>query len=78
MSAGASPESVQIELGLEGGGVLRCDLPAAELERLERAYGAGKAGPLELQSAEGKLTIDLRRVVYIRQLRAARPVSFTS
>jgi hypothetical protein len=73
-----STEAIQIELGFEGSGVLRCTLAAAELERLERAYVAGKDGPVELATEEGKLTVDLRRVVYVRQLRGSRPVSFTA
>ncbi len=73
-----SAQAIQIELGFEGSGVLRCTLAQPELERLERAYMAGKDGPVELATEEGKLTVDLRRVVYLRQLRGSRPVSFTS
>ncbi|MGZ4383755.1 MAG: hypothetical protein ACXVZP_07275 [Gaiellaceae bacterium] len=72
------PETVQIELGFEGSGVLRCTLPASELARLEHAYAEESPGPLALAADEGKLTVDLRRVVYVRQLRGSRPVSFTA
>jgi hypothetical protein len=72
----ASAETTQVELGFDGSGVLRCALAQTELARLERAYVAGKDGPIELATEEGKLTVDLRRVVYLRQLPGSRPVSF--
>jgi hypothetical protein len=74
----AAGERITVELGFDGSGVLRCTLAQAELERLERGYAAGKDGPIELATEEGKLSVDLRRVVYVRQLRGSRPVSFTA
>ena len=41
-------EASKIELGFEGGGVLRCDVGEAAFEELAAAFSAPGRGPYEL------------------------------
>jgi hypothetical protein len=72
----AVAERAEVELGLEGGGVLRCSVAAAEAERLVRAFGAESYDLVRLETDRGRVVVDLRRVAYVRELRRRRPPGF--
>jgi hypothetical protein len=67
---------VRAELGFEGGGVLRCDIASDAFEALLTAFAAEKRGAIELAVDGDRAMVDLRRVVYVRQLRTGRAISF--
>jgi hypothetical protein len=69
-------ESSKIELGFEGGGVLRCDVDDAAFEDLVAAFSTNDRHAHELLVDGDRAVVDLARVVYIRRLRAGRAISF--
>ena len=70
------PERSEVEIGFEGGGVVRCTVSRADAEELERDYRRGRAEPVALDGESGSIVIDLRRVVYVRSLLHRRPIGF--
>jgi hypothetical protein len=72
----AVAEQVELELGLDGGGVLRCSVSAPETERLVQAFGRDSAELLRLETDRGRVVVDMRRVTYLRELSRRRPVGF--
>jgi hypothetical protein len=69
-------EPRQIELGFEGGGVLRCEVDDTAFEALLAAFEALGRGAHELAVDGERAVVDLARVVYVRRLRAGRAISF--
>ena len=69
-------DETRIELGFDGGGVLRCSVAADELEGLTGAFAAADRGVAELRVDGERAFVDLARVVYVRELRAGRAISF--
>ena len=69
-------ERSEVEIGFEGGGVVRCNVSHADAEELERDYRRGRAEPVELDGESGPIVVDLRRVVYVRSLLHRRPIGF--
>jgi hypothetical protein len=69
-------EPSKIELGFEGGGVLRCDVGEAAFDELVAAFSARDRGAHELLVDGDRAVVDLARVVFIRRLRAGRAISF--
>jgi hypothetical protein len=67
---------LRVELGFEGGGVLRCDIAAAAFDALLTAFAEKERSPLELVVDGDRAVVDLARVVYVRQLRSGRAISF--
>jgi hypothetical protein len=67
---------VRVELGFEGGGVLRAELPAEAFDALLEAFATDEKSPYELTVDGDRALVDLRRVVFVRQLRAGRAISF--
>jgi hypothetical protein len=69
-------EPGRIELGFEGGGVLRCDVDDAAFDALVAAFSTIERGAHELVVDGDRAVVDLARVVYVRRLRAGRAISF--
>jgi hypothetical protein len=65
-----------IELGFDGGGVLRCAVDEAAFETLVAAFSAAERGTHELLVDGDRAVVDLARVVYLRRLRSGRAISF--
>ena len=65
------PERVRIEVGFDGGQSLSMLVEASEADELERSIGGD--GAVTLEAEDGRYTVALRRVVYLRRaLREAR------
>jgi hypothetical protein len=71
----AVAEQVELELGFEGGGVLRCSVAVAEAETLVHAFGRDPE-LVQLETDRGRVVVDLRRVAYVRELSRRRPLGF--
>jgi hypothetical protein len=66
-------ERVRIELGFEGGQVMSVVVPAEAAQELEQALGRGDDGAFGLDAEDGRYTVVLRRVDYLKRfLREAR------
>ena len=73
----AASERVRIELAFDGGQALAAHVSADVADRLEQALGANQDGAFALEAEEGRYTIALRRVVYVKRFIREAQVGFT-
>ena len=70
-------DRVRIELAFDGGQALAAHVPISVADELERALGASQDGAFALEAEEGRYTIALRRVVYVKRFIREARVGFT-
>jgi hypothetical protein len=68
---------VRIEIGFDGGQVMGAVVPSAAADELERALDQGSDGALPLEAEDGRYTVSLRRVVYVKRFTREARVGFT-
>jgi hypothetical protein len=73
----ASQEQVRIEIGFDGGQIMGALVTSVSAEELERALGSGTDGTLGLEADDGRYTIALRRVVYVKRFTREARVGFS-
>jgi len=71
-------EQVRIEIGFDGGQIMGAYVPSAAAEELERALAEGRDGALPLEAEDGRYTVSLRRVLYVKRFSREGRVGFTS
>jgi hypothetical protein len=77
-----SPERVRIEIAFDGGQIMSALVAAASADALEQALGAAdlRAGTgeaaLALDAEDGRYTIALQRVVYVKRFLRESRVGF--
>jgi hypothetical protein len=71
-------ERVRVEIGFDGGQIMGAyvELPAAD--ELERALDEARDGALALEAEDGRYTVALRRVVYVKRFTREGRVGFSS
>ena len=71
-------ERVRIEVGFDGGQIMGAyvDLPTAD--GLERALADARDGAFALEAEDGRYTVALRRVVYLKRFTREGRVGFSS
>jgi hypothetical protein len=69
-------ERVRIEVGFEGGGVLSAMTPAGLIEELERALASNAEGAFALETEDGRYTVVLRKIVYVKRFAREGRVGF--
>ena len=78
----SSPERVRIEIAFDGGQIMSALVTAASADALEQALGAAdlRAGTgeaaLALEAEDGRYTIALQRVVYVKRFLRESRVGF--
>jgi hypothetical protein len=76
-------ESTRVEIGFDGGQVMVARLTAEQLDALKQAVAstdklASEAGGwYELDSTEGAISLDLRKVVFVRRAAASHTIGFS-
>jgi hypothetical protein len=68
---------VRVELGLDGGQVVRARVVAADADQLESLVAAGRRELVSAACDEGRLVVDTGRVVYLRRFGEERPVGYS-
>ena len=68
---------VRIEIAFDGGQVLAAFVPADAADELERALGQGNDAAFALEAEDGRYTVSLRRVVYVKRFTREARVGFT-
>ncbi len=68
---------VRVELGLDGGQVVRARLLEADADRLEALVAAGRRELVTAACDEGSLVVDTGRLVYLRRFGIERPVGYS-
>ena len=67
-------DSIRVELAFDGGQIMSALVTAASAEALERSIGA--EGTLQLDAQDGRYTVALHRVVYVKRFAREARVGF--
>ena len=76
-------EANRVEIGFDGGQVMVARLTGDQLDALKQAVGstdklASEAGGwYELESTDGAISLDLRKVVFVRRAAASHTIGFS-
>lgn len=68
---------VRVEIGFEGGQVMSAYVETATADELERSLGAGGSGALQLEAEDGRYTVALARIVYVKRFSREGRVGFS-
>jgi hypothetical protein len=72
------PEArVRIEIAFDGGQILAAFVDGNAADELERALGQGGDGAFALEAEDGRYTVSLPRVVYVKRFTREPRVGFT-
>jgi hypothetical protein len=69
-------DRIRIEIGFDGGQVMGALVEAQSVDRLEQALSSGADGSLALDVDDGRYTIALRRIVYVKRFAREGRVGF--
>lgn len=72
----AETESSRVEIGFEGGLIMNALVTLASAEALERAVNARAEGTLALDAQDGRYTIVLGRVAYVKHFAREAKLGF--
>ena len=70
-------DRVRIEIGFDGGQIMGAVVEAGNVDELERSLGQETDGSLAIESEDGRYTISLRRIVYVKRFTREARVGFT-
>ena len=71
-------ERVRIEIAFDGGQIMGALVDEGVADNLEQAIGDDRDGAFALAAADGRYTVSLRRVVYVKRFMREGRVGFTS
>jgi hypothetical protein len=70
-------ERVRIEVGFDGGQVMSAFVEDAAADQLEQALAVGEAdGAIHIEAEDGRYTLTLSRVVYVKRFSREGRVGF--
>jgi hypothetical protein len=72
----AEGERVRLEIAFEGQQVLSVSVPIATAEDLDRALGGESDGSFTFEAEDGRYTLSLRRIVYVKRFQRESRVGF--
>jgi hypothetical protein len=70
-------ERVRIVVGFVGGQVLGAFVAIGAADEFEQALGKGNDSAFSLETEDGRYTVSLRRVVYVKRFMREARVGFT-
>ena len=70
-------ERVRIEVAFDGGQIMGAYVELSAADALERALDEGRDGSVALEAEDGRYTVALRRVVYLKRYSREGRVGFT-
>jgi hypothetical protein len=71
-------ERVRIEIGFDGGQIMGAYVELSTADGLERALDDGRDGSFPLEAEDGRYTVALGRVVYLKRFSREGRVGFSS
>ncbi len=71
-------EQVRIEIAFDGGQIMGAYVELSAADELERSLGEGRDGAVALDAEDGRYTVVLRRVVYVKRFVREGRVGFSS
>jgi hypothetical protein len=72
----AERESVRIEIAFKGGQIMAAMISPANADELERALADGREGTYALDASEGRYSVVLSHVVYVKRFARESRVGF--
>jgi hypothetical protein len=78
MAPPTSDERVVVEIAFDGGQIMGARLTSESADELEQALGARNDGALTLDAEDGRYTVPLGRVVYVKRFTREARVGFSS
>jgi hypothetical protein len=72
----ADPDSVRVELCFDGGQIVGATVTVQGADELERALATSQDGTLMLDASDGRFTVVLGRVVYMKRYARESRVGF--
>jgi hypothetical protein len=69
-------DRIRIEIGFDGGQVMVALVDGDSVDRLEQALSSGADGSLALEVDDGRYTVALRRIVYVKRFAREGRVGF--
>ena len=73
----ASDDRVRIEIGFDGGQIMGADVTTTSADELEQALANGDDASLALDADDGRYTVAIRRVVYVKRFTREARVGLT-
>jgi hypothetical protein len=73
----AESQQVRIEIAFDGGQVMSAHVETAAADELERSLGGGAAGAFQLEADDGRYTVALARIVYVKRFSREGRVGFS-
>ncbi|MEK6276135.1 MAG: hypothetical protein AABM30_12515 [Actinomycetota bacterium] len=73
----ADAQRVRIEIGFDGGQVMSAHVPSASADELEQSLAGGSMGAFQLEAEDGRYTVALARIVYIKRFSREGRVGFS-
>jgi hypothetical protein len=70
-------ERVRIEIGFDGGQVMGTLVEVGAADELEKALADAGEGAFAIEAEDGRYTISLRRIVYVKRFTREARVGFT-
>jgi hypothetical protein len=70
-------ERVRIEVAFDGGQIMGAYVELSAADTLERALDEGRDGSVALEAEDGRYTVALRRVVYLKRFSREGRVGFS-
>lgn len=74
----SSNHDTRIEVGFEGSQIMSALVTAQAADELETALGAGRDGTLPLDAEDGRYTVALGRIVYLKRFAREGRVGFVT
>jgi hypothetical protein len=72
----SSNERIRIEVGFDGGQIMGATVLAQTADELERAVGAGAGPSLAIDADDGRYTLRVDRIVYLKRFARESRVGF--
>jgi hypothetical protein len=69
-------DRIRIEIGFDGGQIMGAVVATETVDRLEQALASGDDGSLGLDVEDGRYTVALRRIVYVKRFSREGRVGF--
>ncbi len=72
----SASERIRVEIGFDGGQIMSATILAETADELERAVAAGSGPTLALDADDGRYTVRLDKVVYLKRFARESRVGF--
>jgi hypothetical protein len=73
----ADDQRVRIEIGFDGGQVMSAYVETGAADELEQSLGSGGAGAFQIDAEDGRYTVTLPRIVYVKRFSREGRVGFS-